>query len=192
MESELRQIVADRDLITADSFLEFARESSLLRYSKRDFLFRGGTWRNERQQALISQNMRGIKGLLVGHSDYYLSWQQSLILQSVGLPRVFSANADPFSSFTFPIPVGLTPETLDTPLHAVLGDQALIAQAWEQQESRLSFSGQVFANFSSKTNRAVRGGLLATISKEKNFKIQAPDYSANGRLEYLKNLRRSN
>lgn len=195
-----RDLVAFENLdqfISTDKYLDFANTSpSDFRYVKRDYLFRAGKFRDIVYPGFFSSRLEyREKILLVGHSDIPTTQIQSQILKYFGVVKVYGTNMLSDQIFSFSIPLGLTNDCDDSPLHRLFGDNSLLLEASLVADFPDDFSPSLYVNFSASNNRGERGVLLKEITKlPKEFKIivNDPDFTTSGRVKYLADCRSSN
>jgi hypothetical protein len=187
----LIDIVAERDLITTDGYKSIADKSGRLLYYKRDFLFRSGDWRGNRIDALL-RHPRAVRGkhLVVGHSDRLTTPLQQRLLRSYGVTSLIGTNVTPVANFSASVPLGLTNDCDDTPLHRILGDTRLLEQASQHTDWPGQYRGTVFGSFNPDTAPQYRRQLAGIFSGRNDFFWADPEYTAKGRVQFLASLRK--
>ena len=184
-------IIAADDFITSDQFLDFCNREEGLTYWKRDFLFRSGVWRGSNQPSLISNVIRYRNTrLVIGHSDITTNFKDVLLLRSLGFSRIFGTNTRPIRGVSQSIPLGLTNNSNESPLHQVLGDTAHFLRAYEKQPHRPDFDPTLYINFTISNNLTQRTRLLSVLERFPYVNREQPDMSVAGRISYLANLRK--
>ena len=183
--------------ISTDKYLDFVKNaSSTFRYVKRDYLFRAGQFRETVYPSLFSSRLEyREKILLVGHSDIPTTRIQSQILKFFGVDKVYATNIHSDQIFSFSIPLGLTNNCDDSPLHRLFGDNSLLLAASFLADFPDFFSPILYVNFSASNNRSERGVLLREIAKlPKTYKaiVNDPDFTTSGRVKYLADCRTIN
>ena len=183
--------------ISTDKYLDFAKNSPIdFRYVKRDYLFRAGQFREMVYPSFFSSRLDyREKILLVGHSDIPTTQIQSQILKFFGVIKFYGTNILSDQFFSFSIPLGLTNDCDDSPLHRLFGDNSLLLAASLVADFPNYFSPNLYVNFSASNNRGERGILLKEISKlPKEYKIivNDPDFTTSGRVKYLADCRTIN
>ena len=192
------QALFDNDrFITTDRYLEFAeRNHQDFYYVKRDFIFRSGNFRDIEYPTLTSRfNEYRSKVLIMGHSDLATNTAMARLLKLLGISRVFSTNSLPLQDFVHPIPLGLTNNCDDSPIHRIFGDHSLLLKASSVSDFPEKFAPIIYTNFTSSNNKRVRGLLLKQLTnlpKEYVVNRTLPDFSVSGRVKYLIQCRSSN
>ncbi len=183
--------------ISTDKYLDFVKNGlSTFRYVKRDYLFRAGQFRETVYPSFLSSLLEyREKILVVGHSDIPTTRIQSQILKSFGVNKVYATNIYSDQIFSFSIPLGLTNNCDDSPLHRLFGDNSLLLAASLSADFPEFFSPTLYVNFSASNNRSERGVLLKEITKlPKTHKVivNDPDFTTSGRVKYLADCRAIN
>jgi hypothetical protein len=159
-------------------------------------LFRAGQFRETVYPSFLSSLLEyREKILVVGHSDIPTTRIQSQILKSFGVNKVYATNIYSDQIFSFSIPLGLTNNCDDSPLHRLFGDNSLLLAASLSADFPEFFSPTLYVNFSASNNRSERGVLLKEITKlPKTHKVivNDPDFTTSGRVKYLADCRAIN
>jgi hypothetical protein len=108
-----------------------------------------------------------------------------------GYSKVFGINLNPIMSNTFSLPLGLTNDTDESPLHRIFGNSNMIQTAIMEEERPAKFSSNIYANFTIETNSEERLR-LSRILQSLNIPIRNPSMTHEGRLDYLRSLRTAN
>ena len=173
-------------LLTGDGLLLAANDS--FTYYKRDFLFRGGTWRGAPMPAAVKSELLPV--LVTGHSDIHVTRSQARLFFALR-PKVlkwWAANAIGHATERIEsLPIGLTNDCDDSPQHRIFGDQTLISRALEAEEFQ---EPRIYANFEPSTFAGEREKLWKIASNSRLVFSETPDPTSKGRLRYLKNIRR--
>jgi hypothetical protein len=185
-------ILAAGRAITTDGYLSIANSLPRCIYSKRDHLFFPGIWRGRYQPARLWSSPLTSRTLVVGHSDYYMSRWHSHMFRLRGVSHIFAVNADPIPGFVTPLPLGLTNDCNDTPVHSLYGNQSALLEAWAAQPERRSFDGSIYANFSVSTCPRTRASLVRQMIKIPTLVHEVPQPTYASRLHYLRRLRELN
>lgn len=130
--------------------------------------------------------------LVIGDSDFHLARYHALLLRTRGVQKIFATNADPLGDYVEPMPLGLTSDCDDSPLHKLYGDSSHLVEAWRRQPDRPSFNGGVYANFKTETAPAWRDELLDWCQTQSFVQVDRPKSTAEGRIAYLTQLRHQN
>jgi hypothetical protein len=183
---DLLSIFQDDDSLSSDGFLRFACSHSESRYVKRDFLYRSGTWRRERVNALIRDRSKSANVLILGHSDIYTKFPDLLVLKALGIRYVYATNCAQVPNMSCSLPLGLTNLCDDSPDHLVLGQTSpfteLLANSTEQQ----AFQNSILLSFNTNTAKKYRQDVYDLFLPNADTNSMTLDYSINGRLQYLK------
>lgn len=183
------RIVDSNEVITTDRYLAHAMNCEECTYMKSELMYSGGTWREEKVASLFSSDRT--PNIIFGHSDRFISSLDLLYAKLLGYKKVYGVNTKPKLGFSTPLPLGLTNQTTESEFHKLFGNHSLLVTAFESTEAQKSYNGTVTGNFSIETNLKKRLP-LARILESKFGAFNVPDFSENGRLSYLKNIRKSN
>lgn len=190
MSSDFAQKVAETarlgQLLTGDGLMLAANAS--FSYFKRDFLFRGGVWRDSPVAPAVISDLLPV--LVTGHSAIHVTRSQALLFLTLR-PKVskwWATNAMWTDSERIEsLPIGLTNDCDDSPQHRIFGDQRLISTALEAQEFQ---EPKIYANFEPSTFAKERENLWKIALSSSLVVSERPDPTSEGRLHYLQNLRR--
>jgi len=187
--NDLEQILVEDDFVTSDKFLHFAGPAYI--YRKRDFLFRPGKWRSEFIFPLWANPFLNIKKILVvGHSDRSLEMLHLRALRLLGIKKIYGINTLNFRNYAESIPLGLTNDCDDSPIHRIFGNTEHLRQASNLTEVANSFNPKLYINFTTSNNLSGRQELLNVLKKYESVEFDEPDFSNQGRIKYLANLRK--
>jgi hypothetical protein len=186
---DLDQIQSNSDFISGDRFLATSVDLSA-NYLKRDFLFLPGQWRGNRVQCIPMAPWRFFgKNLVTGHSDIMTSTRNLRWLKLMGVNHVFGTNTIPVAGFSTSLPLGLTNDCDDSPVHRILGDTSHILKAHQSTSFTSTYSGTIYVNFTSSNNQSVRARALGFVRQLKNTVYGEMVFSESGRVQYLSSLR---
>lgn len=193
----LEELIEQNEIITSDGYRDAAINKQKFIFRKRDFLFKNGFFRNEFQPSLLSFSRSQLRGkiLVSSHSDYRIDLGRSHLLRSLGLRHVFSTNLRPLAGFSTSLPLGLTNNTDESPIHRILGNHNHLARASNESDISEIYSGSLLINFTvsnSSKNRMPIINLLPQLRHKYEVIQSVPDFSEIGRVNYLKDLRISN
>jgi hypothetical protein len=184
----LRKILLVDDFITSDKFLNNSGENYV--YFKRDFLFRSGNWRGAevssiwRNRALVIE-----KNLVTGHADLHTSSKHLFLLEQLKVKRIFGSNTINKSGFSESVPLGLTNDCDDSPVHRILGNTNHIREADQASHAPLEFDGSIYLNFNLRNNLVKRREVTLALRDNSNVDSEKIDLSDSGRIRYLAKLR---
>lgn len=187
-QNELIRIVEDSDTISTDAYKAWCDGQTEVTYTKRDYIFRSGVWRETAIPALVSPKVKPGQVLVVGHSDLQLTRIQSVILRLRGYRRIFGTNSSPLPGVTECLPLGLTNDSDDSPRHRVLGNTELLLLALRQQREP-TFVNQILLSFNPNTAPRFRQHLYETFAGSPEVNVVNLDYTLKGRLSYLLAIR---
>jgi hypothetical protein len=111
-----------------------------------------------------------------------------LLLRSLGYESVFGINVVKFQDISSPIPIGVTNNTNESEYHLLFGRNDLFIKA-NQTDFLSKSNGLVYGCFSTNTNKRERLPLAKLLSQSKHI-FDEPEFSSDGRVRYLENLRR--
>jgi hypothetical protein len=166
------------DIITQDGFLTFCNENNIS-YIKSDFFYlkKNFMWRGALHPTKID------KISVIGHSDYPITDD---IVNN--FEKVFCINRASNNPNVFGLPLGITNNCDDSPLHKIYGDKQIMVDVFNEKINKVNVA---YINFDVNTNRFVREYIY---SKFKNFnwvKVGKINQTIEGRREYLKDIKSS-
>ena len=186
---DIKALILNSDFITSDRFLNHTKGCFKCDYSKRDFLYHSGYWRGERVTSKYLQSRQPTKfTLLIGHSDTATSFKNVFPFFLKGYKKIWAVNARASNSILNPLPLGLTNQSNESPIHGLLGDVSHFAVADQESAYPTKFNGNIYGNFSLGTNGSIRKPLAALLH-ENGSRFEEPDFTPGGRIKYLKSLR---
>jgi len=186
----LNDIIGKEEIITQDNLLQKVTNYKGLYFSKRDYVFRSGTWRGNEKKALVSQliNRDRSKVVVLTHSDLSTKYFQLQALRILGVKKIFGVNVHPHQGLSTPLPIGLTNNCDDSSLHRLFGNIHLLEKANGVNFSH-KFTHSIYCNFTIGNNKSERISLLKTLSNLRNFNYSYPEFTPTARLNYLESLR---
>ena len=191
-DATLLSIVKDVDFISSKRLFDGLAHRTDVVCMKRDFLFRSGSFDGEQFKAFILSAPHEVgKVLVTGHSSYPFHRAFVPLLRSKGVKHVFALNAIA-SRHVSPLPLGITSELSISPDHLVLGNHHLLGVAWDLEPERPDFDGSVYVNVTPGTSSATRLRLQEATHGLANVVQVSPDKSPEGRIAFLRALRRAN
>jgi hypothetical protein len=187
----ITQTEFDADFINTDKFLRHAISCSSCDYSKRDFLFRSGSWRGSKIKIkLFEPRLVTKKTLLIGHGDRQTHFFHVAPYLARGYEKFWAINAKAFGSTLNSLPLGLTNPTSESQMHSIFGDTSHFEVANYRADFPVEFDGSIYGNFSIGTNPRIRGPLAKLLCANGSIFID-PIFTKSGRIEYLSSLRRN-
>lgn len=190
----IQNLYESQQFIEPDIYSSINVPDKIILYSKRDFLFKAGSWRGNNVSAgVFSAKLAGSSTLVSGHSDLMTSKKVSILVKYLsGVSQFFGTNTVPFDDFSTSIPLGLTSDEQDSEIHHLFSDHSQLVLASQQTEICDRFEGTIYSNFNVQTNVKKRLPLLQMLPSLPYSVINhEPDVSHRGRVEYLRNLRTS-
>ena len=187
--SALEDIYLENAFISSDAYLQHANDCDTCVYHRSDAIFGRKRWRGSDLHSLVRTSHRHTKeNLILGHSDQMTRVSTALLLRSLGYRKIFGINVMNFRDMATPIPIGLTNNTNESEYHRLFGNNDLLMQA-----NKIDFlsesNGLVYGCFSTSTNTKERLP-LANLLRESKHILEEPSFSEEGRISYLKSLRR--
>lgn len=180
-------------IISGEKFLNQSLAGGEFSYLKRDFFYRSGVWRGERVNSFISDpKLYKSKPLVMGHSDISTRIIDGFVSKKFGATKLFAVNCKRLPGFSEPIPLGITNFCDDSPIHRILGDESHFIQASDVAFNDGSFIPSVYVNFTAGNNKDVRRSVLTIANQISNIYevvVHLPDFTASGRIQYLRCLR---
>jgi len=191
-------IVLEDDFFWQDQLVKLAEDRESLLYSKRDFLYGSGVWRERPVRALTQRRQESIDTVILGHSDFPLSCVDLFHLKRKIRPRrIFASNLScgfkPATLFNArPIPLGLTNPTRESFAHTVLGNAAHFALAYDLTPS-VAAQGEerLYINFTTRNAPRDRESALKIAENSAFAMIRTPEISNRGRVRYLSEIRKN-
>jgi hypothetical protein len=183
----LWNLLNDGRIISTDGYQSFCRMHNVT-YTKRDFLFRPGSWRGSLVVPPVRTLLLGNK-LVIGHSDFTLEHRHLRLLRLLNHRiRIFATNCISSNEMSVQLPLGVTNYSFESDLHPILGNQDIILEAFSSANHLEEYDGSVFVAMTASTNIAKRSDLLEALRSCSDAKIFEPDYSLNGRRQFLQAL----
>ncbi len=194
--TEIERLVHLNDLISTDGFLRHCNQSEDLVYLKRDFIFYSGIFRNREQKGLFSDlSVFKNKSVVIGHSDIPTNRLELELIRAAGARLVFGTNLPTIRNLSQSLPLGLTNDCDDSPVHRILGNIEHLNVASKSSNFVDDFSPNFYVNFTIGNNprkRSYVSKLLNQLDSRFTITRSTPVFSDMGRIEYLRNIRKSN
>lgn len=194
-ESILNEIHREMDYISSDKFLKFCKDNSVnFTYLKTDNLFKSCTWRNQNLKAAWREYLTKpiTKNVILGHSDIDVTQEKILMLRALGVRKVLTSNLRSVSKICDYIPLGLTNYSKESTDHIIMGNTAILREAYLNLQ-KPNFQNLIFyRNYSTKNNWKIRSKLDAILkNKVLRNKVVFRDtkISIEGRKNYLSEVR---
>jgi hypothetical protein len=191
MFADLENVVNTEQIITCDRIKEGIANNVKAIYYKRDFLFRKGKWRkNEIESLSCILKQKETTCVVVGHSDLTTNKMQSAFFKTQGIKNFYGVNVVPFSDFAEPIPIGVTNDCDDSPIHRILGNPKYFLSA-NKEDFFEKFNNSIYCNFTLRNNKD-RMKVMNELSHCKSVVFKHPEITEAGRISYLMDLRTHN
>ena len=189
---ELLEIIKNDQFISTDKFLSESKNLDYI-YAKRDFLFRPGKWRGEIAIPPHFKISNRRYSVVTGHSDLLTDYSDLRKFQMWNPHRkIFGTNTYPKEDVAYSLPLGITNDCDDTPIHRILGATSHFSKAHQGLDFNTRYTGSMYVNFTAENNRQQREELLSTLRGRVNTKFEKPEISHEGRVNYLRELKRHN
>lgn len=194
-EAHLLEIHQLGDYLSVEKFLEFSKQTNI-HYQKADALLVGMTWRGAEHKSLVRTNVRGMN-LLIGHSHRAMSVSQLLALKALkgfrGARVTNLKNEGVLSRLAGlrRLPIGLCPNTNESDLHKIYGDQSQLMRAWKSTTPprRPTDLTTIYSNFSTWTAPYHRAELDQFVQSLPHVTRQEPLANKESRFEFLCRIR---
>jgi hypothetical protein len=95
----------------------------------------------------------------------------------------------PMENLSASLPLGITNDCDDSPIHRVLGSTKHFSIAHELSEFKEVYDSSMYVNFTAANNEGQRSSLLKILSHRKKTLMQLPELNDKGRISYLRNLK---
>jgi hypothetical protein len=164
------------DLITQDDILNFCLDNNIC-YIKTDYFYRGNfIWRNKNHPEFINDIC------VVGHSDYPITDNIAKHFK-----KIFCSNRDTTLSNVYGIPLGLTNDCDDSPIHKIYGNKKILIDVINEDFNKENL---LYLNFNVNTHHS-RKKIFNEFEKKEFVKIGNIENSIEGRKLFLKDIKKS-
>ncbi len=192
--TQLSDFINRGEIITTDGYLRHCQSSDQVTYVKRDFLFSGGMWRGVEQKSFLISRLHGSpqRTIVVGHSDIPTKAKHQILLAAIGINQIFGINLRPIKNLSSALPLGLTNDCDDSPLHRMLGDLGNLVEADKSSVYCTTFSPTYFVSFNVNTNFRARNEVVQVLRNLKppnNVVFSEVSYEKDCMIPYLRSLR---
>jgi hypothetical protein len=172
------------NIITTDRYMEKINKHNKptqFQYYKTDFLFNDGIWRNK----IIERYKMNSDILVNGHSDFEINNKMAYVITLKKLPNfIYSINSNSSSKNTLGLPLGITNDCDDSPIHKILGNLEMMKEVFVEKSKSTFRKNLVLLNIN-KTTHPERSYVFDKFSKESYVTFSLPDVSMEGRKKYL-------
>lgn len=165
------------DIITTDGYLSFCNENNIC-YIKTDFFYIGCfIWRGE-------YHPKEIRNICVtGHSDCSISDEISNKFD-----KIFCVNRYTDNPNAFGIPLGITNDCNDSPMHPIYGNKQIVIDIFSEDIKKKNLA---YMNFNISNYPNERGLVFDRFSNEIWVKNGNIENSIDGRRQFLRDVRSS-
>ena len=166
------------DIITQDGFLDFCNKNKIS-FIKTDFLYRGHKflWRGNEHPSDIN------KISVIGHSDYPVT--DNIVND---FEKVFTINRLTNNPKVFGIPLGITSDCDDSPLHRIYGNKEIMFDVFNKPIEKTKF---VYINFDINTNVNIRKPIYDKFKNYDWVTVGVNNQTLEGRKQYLIDIKSS-
>lgn len=165
------------ELITSDGILKFCLENDIT-YIKTDFFYTGQfIWRGNIHPQKLSDK------IVIGHSDYP-------VVTSIAekFSTILCVNRETYKENTFGIPLGLTNDCDDSPIHRIYGNRDIIIEVMNKEVEKENL---LYMNFNISNYPIERQFVFDLFKDFEGIKIGYIDNSLEGRRNFLKEIKSS-
>ncbi len=165
------------DIITTDGYLSFCNDNNIC-YIKTDFFYIGRfNWRGEIHPKFIDNIC------VIGHSDYPVVDEISCRFN-----KIFCINKNTDNSNTFGLPIGITNDCDDSPIHAIYGNKKIMIDVYNEIIKKENLA---YINFNISNYPVERQSVFDKFSNESWIKTGNIENSIDGRMQFLREIRSS-
>jgi hypothetical protein len=167
----------EEDLLTLDGILEFCKKNQIC-YVKTDFFYTGQfIWRGE----LHPTELKDV--CVIGHSDYPVVKQISEKFR-----KIFCINRNSNSENTFGIPLGLTNDCNDSPIHRIYGNKKVVIEVMNEKISKTNLA---YINFNISNYPIERQPVWDKFSTKDWVILGSIENTIEGRKKFLREIKSS-
>tara|TARA_R110000868_G_scaffold5669_3_gene33485 strand:+ start:2815 stop:3597 length:783 start_codon:yes stop_codon:yes gene_type:complete len=164
------------DIITTDKYLSFCVKNNLM-YIKTDYFYIGAfNWRGK-----MHPGKEIGESCVIGHSDYPVTSNISDKFK-----YVFCVNKDSESSNTFGIPLGITNDTDESPVHRIIGNTDVIIDIINRN---VTIDNLAYMNFNIGTFPTERQSIYNMFYNKDWIKIDKLEVTQAGYQNYLMGIK---
>ena len=186
---ELVAIFVENDSISSDGYIHFCDSQPNIHYLKRDFLYRGGVWRNRTVKPYLLDRSPRVDAVVLSHSDITTTALDVKVLRLLRTQAVFGTNCTFTKENSWCLPLGLTNNCDDSPVHRILGDTTHLLDALRSIPVRPTFTNSVLLSFNPQTAPAYRRDVFSLLNNQAGITSIQMNYSDLGRKEYCEIIR---
>ena len=165
------------DIITTDGYLSFCNDNNIC-YIKTDFFYIGYLiWRGKYHPSEINEIC------VIGHADYPVVDDISNKFR-----KIFCINRYTDNDNTFGLPLGITNDCDDSPIHKVYGNKQIMIDVFNEYIKNINLA---YINFNISNYPNERSLVFDKFSNESWVKIGNIENSIDGRRKYLEEVKSS-
>jgi len=164
--NELVRIFVANDSISSDGYMRFCDSQPNVHYHKRDFLYRGGLWRGEVVKSYLFHRQPEVNAVVLSHSDITTTAHDIRALKLMGNKWVFATNCTSVQDESWCLPIGLTNDCDDSPIHRILGNTTHLLNALRSIPVRPAFNNSILLSFNPKTAPKYRGDVFSLLNNQ--------------------------
>lgn len=174
-------------IITTDRYLnsiENYNNPDKIQYYKTDFIFSDGIWRGKK----INRYNLDSEILVNGHSDYEIDNKIAFVLSLRNKPKfIYSINSNNISKNCLGLPLGITNNCDDSPIHRIFGNLDMMKEVYEISNNNENINKRtnlVLLNIN-KSTHPERSYVFNLFESKSYVTLSNPDISMEGRKKYL-------
>ncbi len=165
------------DIITSDGYISFCKENNIC-YIKTDFFYIGYfNWRGESHPNYVD------KVCVIGHSDYPIVDEISNRFD-----KIFCINRYTEKENTFGIPLGITNDCDDSPIHKIYGNKQVMIDVFNENIEKENL---VYLNFNVSNYPSERSLVFDKFSNKNWVKNGNIENTIDGRINFLRGIKSS-
>ena len=167
------------DIITQDGFLEFCNKNKIC-FLRPDYFYLNKQihlWRGSPHPVMINDIV------VMGHSDYSITDKISNEFK-----LVFCINRNTSNTNTFGLPLGITSDCDDSPIHRIYGNKSIM---FDVINEKIKKDNLLYLNFSINTYPDLRQSVYNKFANESWVNVGTPEHTINGRKKYLREIKSS-
>lgn len=169
----------EKDIITQDGFLEFCKKNEIC-FLRPDYFYLNKQihmWRGSPHPLKINDIV------VMGHSDYPVTDEISNEFK-----LVFCINRDTNNINTFGLPLGITSDCNDSPIHRIYGNKSIM---FDVINEKIDKDNLLYLNFSINTYPSLRNFVYNKFNKQSWVKTGTSEHTIDGRKKYLRDIKSS-
>lgn len=176
-----------KDIITTDKYLKFSECLKTTIYKKTDVLYhnRPINWRGNFHTNIIPPIVRN---LILGHSDFPITEKIVKLCRSANIKKIYCLNKDCSNSDVIPLPLGITNDCDDSPIHRIFGNLDIMVSVFKDNTTTKDYLCYMNFNVS---NHPERDEVYHMFKNEKWVTKGNINNTFDGRTQFLMDVKRS-